>query len=212
MVHVACGAITAAFGVFALFAVSQKSVVLIILAVLLVAAAIITWVMAARSGTQPAQETTEVPTLDNILPKAFRTQILQAKNQRERLQEKQALADEVFRKAFADSTISRDRYMSGVKAAARAIAANEEQIANRIYLFDQEGWRQAKAENQPYPAYEQTLAFLEEKMVDSEQLLNKIDEVTVEASQIGQASDKKAALEHLDELIETTAFYKEKEH
>lgn len=212
LVHTVCGLLTAAFAVFALFALSQKSLVLIVLALILLAVTAGTWIAAARSSKQGTQkEPGDIPTLDNILPKAFKPQVNEACRQRQRLQEKEALADEVFHKAFANSTISYDRYMSGIRAAAKAVDANFQQIAARIYLFDQDGYKQALAANRDFPVYGQSLAFIQEKLADNEQLLKKIDEVTVEASQIGQGQNSQSAAAHLDELIETTAFYKEKE-
>lgn len=212
LLNVVCAVLAIVFAVFLAFAFSIRSVAFIVIAAILLVTVVICWIAAGRQSKTEEAEMKEDPTLDNVLPKAFRREITESLKQRDRLEEKTANISAVFKKAFADSTISYDKFMAGVDKAKNAVLDNQKDMARRIFLFDDQGYAAARKKGQAYKAYEDTKAYLDAKMAENEQLLAGIDKLAGEAGEISEdANQRQAALDTLSELVHDTEYYKEKE-
>ncbi len=106
--------------------------------------------------------------------------------------------DQTLHDAFGDSTISIDRFMTGIRRARMLFLANQKQIADRILIFDEEGYRAAVSAGSVPETYQDTFAFM-----------TRIDELNARVQQLTNLPrlEDRSAMRQLDELIEQSGLY-----
>lgn len=216
IINLACGFLAAVFLVFTMFAFSTHAAGLGILTLVLFLAVCIVWIWALKSVHRqvPASaggDEAEAVALQfsRLKPKSFRDQIRVCQKQLARLQEKTMAMDQTLHDAFGDSTISIDRFMTGVRRARMLFLANQKQIADRILIFDEEGYRAAVSAGSVPETYQDTFAFIEAKIRENEEILTRIDELNARVQQLTNLPrlEDRSAMRQLDELIEQSGLY-----
>jgi hypothetical protein len=117
--------------------------------------------------------------------------------------------DQTLHDAFGDSTISIDRFMTGIRRARMLFLTNQKQIADRILIFDEEGYRAAVSAGSVPETYQDTFAFIEAKIRENEEILTRIDELNARVQQLTNLPrlEDRSAMRQLDELIEQSGLY-----
>ena len=219
IIHVACGLLAAAFAVFSLFAFRTGATALGVVILVFLAAVCAAWVWALHSVRQetadPAVNGDEAEAVSllfsRLKPKCFRTQIRECQKQLARLQEKTVAMDHVLHDVFGDSAISIDKFMTGLRRARMLFLANQKQIADRILLFDEEGYRKALKQGTVPPAMQDAFAFIDAKIAENEAILTRIDELNtrIQALKATPQLADGSAMRQLDELIEQSGLYRQ---
>lgn len=224
IINVACGLLALVFLVFAMFSVSTGAWGLAIVTGLFFLAVVIVWIWALTSlkkereqSPVPSDEAEAVAlTFSRLRPKSFRGQIRTCQKQLARLQEKTEAMDRTLKDAFGDSTITIDKFLAGLRTARMQFLANQQQIADRILIFDDEGYRNAQKAGSIPAAYQDTFSFIDEKIAQNEEILTRIDELnaSIQALKTTPRLEDGSAMRQLDELIAQSGLYtqKEKEH
>lgn len=217
MISVACGVLALAFLVFTLFALSTGAVALGLVTGVLFLAVAAVWIWALVSMKKeegdsplPADQAEAVAvTFSRLKPKSFRAQIRTCQKQLARLQEKTEAMDATLHEAFGDSTISIDKFMAGIRNARRQFLDNQKQIADRILIFDDEGYRAAAAKGSVPAAYQDTFSFIDRKIEENETILTRIDELNARVQAIKNTPqlEDRSAMRQLDDLIRQSGLY-----
>lgn len=221
IINLSCGILAAVFLVFAMFAFSTHAAALAIITAALFVAVCTVWVWALMSlkkeneaAAVSGDEAESVAAkFSRLRPKSFKSQIRTCQKQLARLQEKTEAMDRTLHEAFGDSTISIDKFMTGIHKARMLFLANQRQIADRILIFDDEGYRNAQREGNIPAAYRETFDFIDGKIADNENILTKIDELNAQVQTLKATPrlEDGSAMRQLDDLIRQSDLYRQKE-
>jgi uncharacterized membrane protein YheB (UPF0754 family) len=153
--------------------------------------------------------------LNEFDEKCFKKQVRTAREQLDRLAEKNDLVDKQLKQYFGNSQISYAKFMNTVNQVNDVFLDNMQKMMNRISMFDYAGYKRVMEEHAEYTdrfePYKEPIEYVNNKVEDNEKILNTLDELLLEISKLNDsplAIEDMGAMRELDELISQTKLYK----
>lgn len=156
----------------------------------------------------------KVPTPEKKAPSVFAQDLQTLSLQVKRMDQKLSQLDAKLGEQFDLSSLSTQKFRSIIKEADQLFEKNCVSIKERIDLFDELGYRQLVKNHQEYSRealpYQKSFQYVKEKLAQNENLINQINSLLIEVSQIDEQATKaqdELILSELDNLIEQTRLY-----
>lgn len=171
----------------------------------------------AKKLAKPVKTASEAKkVVENTTPKAFKKEMRMLESQTDRMKRKVDTLNKALKSYFGDSKISYEKFARTIDGVQSVYFENVQNIVNRVNIFDEVGYEELFSRHLEYTEaiepYNEHFRYVLKKLDENEEILNKMDRLLLEVTNLTDRSssvDTLPAMEELSELIDQTKLYRQ---